>query len=239
MIWNELKFFLTRLKGLNVSKSITLGEGGGFCVSTGCDIESWVWYPGRVVDSETVERAKEFFRDNKISFMWPVYDGGEKILEDCGLLYAGSLTAMSYEPGNSSDTRDLDDDPVNPKEWAETAWHGFGGEADDVPANYYKLVESFNADPAFTLHAHKTEGRYDGTFMLAEEESVVGVYYVATVPEMRRRGVATSMLSRICALARGRTLVLQATPTGLPLYKKFGFKELFKIPVYSDVSEVF
>ena len=96
--WEELKNFLTELKTLPVSKTLEL-EDVGFAVSTGCDIESWVFYPHRVNNIKVVESVIEFFKAQKVSFMWPVYNGGEKILEDAGLKYAGSLTGMIFESG--------------------------------------------------------------------------------------------------------------------------------------------
>ena len=66
-----------------------------------------------------------------------------------------------------------------------------------------------------------------------------GVYYFATIPEQRRKGVARSMMNEICRLSNGKKILLQATPMGLPFYKNFGFKELCKIPVYSDSDDVF
>ena len=239
--WRELEFFLTRLKSLPVSKSISLGDKG-FCVSTGCDIESWVFYPKRVKNPEIVERVINFFKDEKVSFMWPVYDGGEKVLEDSGLLYAGSLTGMIYEPGTSNSNAAQESSNINSDDWARTAWHGFGGSVDDVPGNYFALVKSFDDAPEFSLHLHKAEEnleKFAGSFMLVNEPDSTGVYYFATVPEMRRKGIANSMMKEICKLSNGKKILLQATPAGLPFYKNFGFEELCKIPVYSDSNDVF
>ena len=232
--WQDLSFFLTRLKNLPVSKNINLGDNGGFCVSTGCDFESWVYYPERVRSSEVVERAIKFFRENKISFVWPLYDGGEKFLEDSGLLYAGSLTGMIYEPMPGSQEGDCNKTlPAN--EWARIAWRGFGGKVDGIPENYYKFVDALGKEPSFTLSAYMSCGSY----LLVNEPDATGVYYFATVPEMRRKGVARAMMNVICSLSKGKKILLQSTPSGLPFYKSFGFVELCKIPVYSDASDVF
>ena len=240
--WEELKFFLTELKDLPVSESLELNENEkenkkeNFAVSTGCDIESWVFYPERVKNIEIVEKTVNFFKSQKVSFMWPVYDGGEKILEEGGLLYAGSLTGMIYE--NYSFEKSFFQ-TANYDEWARTAWHGFGGGYDDVPENYFALVKAFSENPKFSLYTYKINNKNAGSFMLVDEPDGAGVYYFATIPEERRKGIARLMMKEICNLSRGKKILLQATPMGLPFYKNFGFKELCKIPVYSDSSDVF
>ena len=238
--WEELKFFLTELKNLPVSKTLEL-EDGGFAVSTGCDIESWVFYP-EIKNIKIIERVIEFFKAQKVSFMWPVIEGSEKFLEDSGLKFAGFLTGMIYEPEKFSSSLSFNSSSkINYKDWAVTAWHGFGGEYDDVPENYFDLVKAFDENPKFSLYLHenKNENKFEGSFMLVDEPDSTGVYYFATIPEARRRGVARSMMNEICKLSKGKKILLQATPMGLPFYKNFGFKELCKIPVYSDSNDVF
>ena len=241
IIWQDLEFFLTRLKDLPVSKSLTLDDkNGSFCVSTGCSFESWVYYPARVTDPEMVKSVINFFKDENISFMWPVYNGGEKVLEDCGLMFAGNLTAMSYTPQTYNFENNLRIYETDSVAWAQTAWHGFGGGAFDTPKNYYKLVEAiFNDKEHFKLYLTECEGENVGTFLTTNEKDLMGVYYFATIPEYRRQGAARAMMNEICRLAFGKTIVLQATPMGLPFYKKFGFEERFIIPIYSTESDIF
>ena len=240
IIWQDFSFFLTRLKYLPVSKSLTLGANNEvFCVSTGCSFESWVYYPARITDPEIVKRTVKFFSDENISFMWPVYNGGEKILEDCGLIYAGNLTAMSYESKSSHATNNLKIYEADSHDWADIAWQGFGSEAGTTSKEYYKLVEAFKNDTSLRLYIADYEGKHAGTFLITNEKNLMGVYYFATLPEFRRKGIARAMMSKICELASGKTIVLQATPMGLPFYKKFGFEERFIIPIYSTESDIF
>ena len=240
IIWQDLEFFLTCLRNLSVSKSLTLDENnGGFCVSTCCSFESWVYYPARVTDPEIVKRVMKFFRDENISFMWPVYNGGEKILEDCGLMFAGNLTAMSYTPQTYNLENNLRIYETDSVAWAQTAWQGFGGGAFDTPMNYYKLAEAFKNDTGLQLYIADYDGEHAGTFLTTNEKNLMGVYYFATIPEFRRKGIARAMMSKICELADGKIIVLQATPAGLPFYKKFGFEERFIIPIYSTESDIF
>lgn len=248
IIWDDLKFFLTRLKFLPISESLSLGKNGGFCVSTRCASENWIYYPENLDSPEIVNMAVKFFHERNISFMWPVYDGGREILEYCGLLYAGSLTAMSMNPKALSGTAinsavkfmrvNSDNDA---KIWARTAWHGFGGGIDDTPENYYALVNAlYNDRENMALYIAEFDGKISGTFLITTgEKNLTGIYYFAVIPEFRRLGIASAMMTEICRLSNGKKLVLQATPSGLKFYKKFGFDELFRIPVYSTEEDIF
>ena len=60
MVWDNLKFFLSRLKALKVSESMTLGNNGGFCVSTNTHIENWIFYPEEITSAKITEHAKIF-----------------------------------------------------------------------------------------------------------------------------------------------------------------------------------
>ncbi|MBQ3403542.1 MAG: GNAT family N-acetyltransferase [Synergistaceae bacterium] len=247
IVWEDLRFFLEHLRDLPVSESLPLGTSGGFCVSTGNEFENWIYYPEPINDPDTVEMAAKFFRERGMSFMWPVYDGGQELLERSGLLYAGSLEAMTLDPSRitlSTSGHDVEIFQVKTREdarlWARTAWLGFeyGG---DVPApEYCSLVEAFmNDSEAFSLCIARSGGVDAGTFMVTHEPGLMGVYYVCVVPEMRRKGIARAMMSEICRLSEGRTITLQATPSGVPFYEAFGFDDLFPIPVYSTEADIF
>ena len=241
-VWENLRFFTTRLKALAVSESLQLGENG-FCVSTATDFENWVYFPERVTTPEVVRNVMKFFGEREEAFMWPVYDGGNEILEGAGLFYAGDLTAMTLDPASASlhVKEGITFERVTHElagEWAATAWHGFGGE-DDAPENYCKFVRALLDDAEyFSLHLAKFEGKNAGVFALTNEPNRVGVYYFATVPELRRKGIASAMMSEICKLSAGRRIVLQSTPMGVNFYRSFGFEELFSIPVYSTDKDI-
>ena len=209
--------------------------GAGFCVSTGCNIESWVFSPEKIHSMKLVEKAIRFFRKQDISFMWPVYAPADKNVLDnaIGIKYAGDLTGMIYEPEPETSDAVTGYPKVNFRDWAKIAWHGFGGEYDDVPENYYALVKAFDESKHFSLHLYEDKG----SFMLNHSKDSVGVYYFAVIPEERRKGVARSMMNEICRLSNGRKILLQATPMGLPFYKNFGFpieSILFYVIMYTS-----
>jgi GNAT superfamily N-acetyltransferase len=57
----------------------------------------------------------------------------------------------------------------------------------------------------------------------------IGIHYVATETSHRRRGLASQLLLAIMARARLsglRTATLQASPDGLPVYQKLGFRQV-------------
>ena len=244
-VWEDLKFFAEHLRNLPVSESITLGQHGGFCVSTNNEFENWVYFPETVKDTETVKAAAGFFRERGETFMWPVYDGGSEILEASGLLHAGHLEAMSLEPSHAVRDR------VNPsvkvravtrqtsEQWASCAWSAFEYGEGEPSGEYLALVEALCNDADMSLYVAELDGHDAGTFLVTHEPELMGVYYFATKPEFRRKGVAVSMMNEICRLSKGRKIVLQATPSGVPFYEAFGFEDLGKIEVYSTVADIF
>ena len=246
-VWEDLKFFLGRLRALKVSESIALGKSGGFCVSTNNKFENWVYFPERVRDIETVNTAVTFFRERDMSFMWPLYDGGCEFLERSGLLYAGNLEAMSLNPSNaktervnSSVTFRAVTSHEEAEEWARCEWSAFEYGDGEVSGEYYALARAFCDDSEnLSMYIAELEGHDVGAFLVTREPELMGVYYFATKPEFRRRGIAASMMNEVCRISGGKKIVLQATPSGVPFYKAFGFEDMFPIPVYSTESDIF
>lgn len=58
-----------------------------------------------------------------------------------------------------------------------------------------------------------------------DDGAVVGVYWVATLPEHRSQGVARAVVERALAAHPGRVATLVATLLGEPLYRRLGFTE--------------
>lgn len=233
-VWNELKFFLTRLKSLRVSESMNLNDES-FCVSTGTYSENWIYCPNP--ERANVNDAVNFFRERDISFMWPVCDS--ESLRHTDLIYAGDLTAMSLELNRVPESNpDITIMKINSREhsalWAKTAWHSFGGEYDDVPENYYAFIDALTEDENLSLYLALHDDKPSGTFLTT---IMGGVYYFGVIPEMRRKGVAREMMNEICR--HNTRVVLQSTPSGYAFYKSYGFAELFRMPVYSTEADVF
>jgi predicted N-acetyltransferase YhbS len=75
------------------------------------------------------------------------------------------------------------------------------------------------------------------TAALVPAAGLAGVYPVSTLPEARGRGIGAAMTAfpLLKARARGyRVGVLQATATGLPAYRRLGFREVCEYRCYAQ-----
>ena len=64
---------------------------------------------------------------------------------------------------------------------------------------------------------------------LNDKEAFIGS--VAVDADFRRHGIATKLVERTLAALGDRNVTMYASPYGLPLYQKFGFKSE-EIPTY-------
>ena len=241
----NMRFMMECLKDIPSNESLTLGNDEGFCVSTGTKYENWVYFPGRVNDVETVRKAAEFFRERNESFSWPVFDGDNEILSDGGLIQAEPLEAMSLDADSAILTRwnaSVTFEAVTSREdsmrWAKCSWTAFEYEDDEPTEDYISFAENLMSCKNFALYIAVIHGRDCGTFMIADDDNLSGVYYFAVIPEMRRKGIAVSMMNEICRLSHGRKIVLQATLSGVKFYSAYGFEDLGAIEVYSTVADI-
>ncbi len=165
--------------------------------------------------------------------------------EDKGLMRRRIYTAM-YLPPENMQSGSLPDGvaAVTEKEalkWGEAAWYAFGGEGKEAAASYKTYgayLAAHKTNRAFAVESD--EGKYLSTALIHETANTVGLYYFATLPEYRRRGLAARLMDGLTAvLARKcKPLVLLATEEGLPFYINYGFKVIDKIPICSLTEDI-
>lgn len=237
-VWEEMKFFVSRLASLSVSETLKLNDES-ICVFTNTPSENWIYYPNPKGDYESVRKVANFFREhNNKAFMWPVYDA--ESLRDSFLIYAGDLVAMTFKP-----EREYESNPsVTLKQikshddislWANITWRSFNGYGDEASDDFCEFTEALiNDHENISLTAAMYEGEAAGSYLTTV---MGGVYFFGVVPEMRRKGIARAMMSEICR--HNKLITLQATETGYTFYKSFGFTEHFRMPVYSNTADIF
>lgn len=79
------------------------------------------------------------------------------------------------------------------------------------------------------------DGRPVATSRVSIGGGVAGLYAVATLPDVRGRGIGRALT--LAALEAGRSLgcrigALQASDDGLPVYRRIGFRTMFEYAVY-------
>lgn len=97
------------------------------------------------------------------------------------------------------------------------------------------LAPRLAAEPAPFRQVGYVEGRPVATARVSVAGGAAGLYSVATLPEYRGRGFGAAMTH--AALATGRDLgyriaTLQASDMGYGIYRRLGFRELFKYVIH-------
>ena len=130
----------------------------------------------------------------------------------------GVAGAQAVSPSASSD------------EWASAYLRSFYGD-EALVGPVASIVSSLFHSRGVTLLESRARGEVAGVLAIFRTRGVAGVYCVGTVPEHRRRGVASGLLTRAKKLAdaEGRSLVLQTLESdgALGLYLARGFGVMY------------
>ena len=99
----------------------------------------------------------------------------------------------------------------------------------------YKNISEYVA-VFWSLYAAMFHGEVVATTALFTGAGVAGIYLVSTVAEVRRRNIATTIVTHVLkqALNAGYTIgTLQSSKEGLGLYQKLGFREYCSFPLFT------
>lgn len=127
----------------------------------------------------------------------------------------------------------------NADEWGRVVWEGFGG-GPKVPEEYLALASHFAGCQQNALYLLKERKQALSCGLLHQTENSCGLYYFATPPAFRRHGYARRLMKGLAgeAAQRSGSMVLLATPEGLPFYQDFGFSALAQIIMRSNSPEL-
>ena len=245
----NMSFTLGAMAALKTSRSISFGEEG-FALATGTNAasENWAFFPSGAAEEQKVKRVCSFFEDSGLPFIWPLFPeaaAARQILEGSGMLAPGELLVMAcskISPKENNAAASLTFESNEKTDiWAETAWMSFDSPP-GAPASFIKLARGLRNSGGFFLLLARRDGVPVGTAMLTLSGRSAGIYYFATLPGERGKGIGEAMLREAARLAfehGRRVLILQATPSGVPFYASRGFKPLFRLPLYSFSEEIF
>ena len=103
---------------------------------------------------------------------------------------------------------------------------------------FHEVFDNDRVWERFASYVAYYEGEPVSTAAIVVGGGAIGVYNVATIPSVQRRGFGEAVMRHALAEAvrehgAGR-LVLQSTPAGLHLYERMGFRTVTKVAVYSS-----
>jgi ribosomal protein S18 acetylase RimI-like enzyme len=94
--------------------------------------------------------------------------------------------------------------------------------------SFQRLLGEGPADPRYTYIA-RVDGRPVASVVSHDHEGDCSIWWVATVPEARGRGLAPGLMRRALSDGRDRgceVTTLQATKAGQPVYERLGYRDL-------------
>ena len=98
----------------------------------------------------------------------------------------------------------------------------------DPPGTFDRGIGNPPAD-AWRIYEARFDGAAASVLATTDFEGDCGIWWVATVPEARGRGLSRDLLRVVLAEARERgleTSTLQATKLGRPVYERVGYRDL-------------
>jgi GNAT superfamily N-acetyltransferase len=194
---------------------------------------------------DTIAQTLAYFTSKKVTQLSWWTEPGTQPADLAEHLLAHGLVYTDGGPGMAADLLVLDEDVTTPwalmiervgdastlKEWVEAAAAGFG-----LPKSSARACFDLFMGLGFDLPLRNYVGRLNGEPVAAAElflgAGVAGVYWVATMPDARRRGIGAAMT--LAALREAHDLgyragILHASAMGFSVYRRLGFQEHCKM----------
>ncbi|GAC1486700.1 MAG: hypothetical protein NVS1B1_02000 [Candidatus Limnocylindrales bacterium] len=181
--------------------------------------------PGR----EIVDRAEAFYegRGFQVWSLWPVDGAPEAGLETLATNPVMVRTATPHRtPATDLVVTEVTDDAgMAAFERTVKSAFAFSELVQLLPSGAVFAPRTWG-DPDLRFWVGTLDGRPVATACGAVSDGHVGVYAVGTVPDARRRGYGQVMTAAACGARTDLPAMLQASPMGLPVYRRMGFTEV-------------
>jgi ribosomal protein S18 acetylase RimI-like enzyme len=162
-----------------------------------------------------------------------------KVFERLGLRHAVDLPGMIAEPVEQP-VKPLPELAIRRVDGGSTrdAFCLIGSTCFHVPLPWFEEVfASQTVWERFASYVGYVDGGPVSTASVVASGGGLGVYNLATLPERQRRGYGEAVMRHALAEARREhgmeRTILQATPAGLRLYERMGFRAVTRVSVYS------
>lgn len=231
----------------NEHQGLMLCDGG-----TDAALENYaLLLPGRVPGSseairDLVRKGLDFFAEKDRSHIWPIFpglpEGVELELDHAGVCEVedfygmvaeiGAMDAVALPDAPHARTVEFEDDD-DAKAWADATWLGFDS-GEPAPDGFINFTKQAMASEDLILlgvlarFTPEDEEEVAATGMLCTARDLAGIYYIATHPKFRRRGLAMHVMKGLMERAKKlehSKVSLLATPEGRPLYHRCGFHD--------------
>jgi ribosomal protein S18 acetylase RimI-like enzyme len=160
------------------------------------------------------------------------HERARRALDAAGHLLDANPAAMIAELADVEAPRNGDPEP-DPEPTAEDL-----GLINDLAYStgdaFQRLLGGGRLDPAHTWIA-RVDGKPAASVVTQDHDGDCSVWWVATVPEARGRGLAPGLMRRALAAGRERgceVTTLQATKVGQPVYERLGYRSLGAIEMW-------
>ncbi len=168
----------------------------------------------------------------------------KKLLNEYNFFYLKDWTAMAIDlavvSGNFEQPRGLEIKEVTNQQelnvWTDILIESFDiqGFKSELYKKYFLNLGVGN-NLNFNYYLGKLNGKPVASSILFKGNDTAGMYYVGILPEVRRGGLAKSMVKYLLNKAKSigyKISVLHASETGYPLYKDIGFKKYYTTNIY-------
>jgi len=197
---------------------------------------------------QLIARTKAFYRKRSDRFSWYPFGAGKtEALHDAllgeGFEHKAPYPCMAVElqhlpeaPENTIQVNEAES-AADKHDWTEAMRRGFGY-CDDLKKQFAACFGALPSDEKFPLRLFLARAENEpaaGSAMLCLGGGVAGLYAIATVSGMRRRGVGQALTQAALEYAKKmgyRAGVLQASQMGVPLYQRVGFLTFDSMSVY-------
>jgi ribosomal protein S18 acetylase RimI-like enzyme len=120
--------------------------------------------------------------------------------------------------------------------WEEISFKGFDF-SPETSQQYHRFVGTFNlnSDSPQKFFLACLDGKPVATSLLFLQENASGIYFVSTLPQLRKKGIGLALTyatMRYAKQAGALFATLQSSPDGFRIYQQAGFQEYYRADVY-------